>query len=514
VGIFETDIDGMCTYTNPRWQALTGLDAQASVGRGWIDAVHPDDRHAVLDAWIWATRLGREYTGRFRVVNRQGEVRWVRLHSTVNHDGERVTGRVGTLEDITEQRMAAEALQQANDALEKRVAERTERLSMVVSDLEQEVAERKWAEEALRQSEERFARAFHASPSAVIITSRVDGRTVDVNESFLRLTGFNREEVLGSTMAQMAIWKYPEERARLIDLMGTKGSITDYEMTIRSRTGKEHTVVVSAERMPLGDEECILAIGTDITERKALEQHLLEYAEAQRTLLSQRIAAQEAERRRLSMDVHDGPLQSLGVSLMALDRAIRRLDSGELEVAHRELRYLRTSLSGTVSELRSVLADLSVENLTTHGLVFALHSNVERFSEVTGIRVVVDDNIEGRLPGDIELLLYRLVQEALANVRKHSEAQRVLVRIEQVDGNVVLTVRDDGRGFNPEEVLARHRDGEHLGLASMRERVQAIGGSLSIVSAPEQGTTLTFRCPLPGPDLIPGEMHSGQDLTA
>src|SRR5205814_1900837 len=134
----------------------------------------------------------------------------------------------------------------------------------------------------------------------------------------------------------------------------------------------------------------------------------------------------------------------------------------------------RQSLLSAVEELRSVLADLSQEKLSNYGLAVALESNVERFSDVTGIEAQFLNSLDRRLPGDIELLTYRLAQEALANIRKHSHARNVRISLELADATLHLTVSDNGRGFNVEELLSSCEDGKRLGLRSMRQRAQAV----------------------------------------
>jgi signal transduction histidine kinase len=206
---------------------------------------------------------------------------------------------------------------------------------------------------------------------------------------------------------------------------------------------------------------------------------------------------QEAERRRLSMDIHDGPLQMLGVSLMALDRASRRNMRGESDFTRRELEYLRSTLLEAVNEVRAVLADLSQDTLSTYGLVVATQSQIGRFEEATGIRVEFKNTLERRLLADIELLLYRLLQESLANVRKHSRADNVQVSLDEVGTNIVLSIKDDGVGFVVEDAFERHEEGQGIGLRSMLERVEGINGTLRIESSPGKGTMLEFSVPLP-----------------
>jgi signal transduction histidine kinase len=276
-----------------------------------------------------------------------------------------------------------------------------------------------------------------------------------------------------------------------------EGRITVRERVFRRKDGSTITAEISAKLLSDGRT---IAIARDITERKVAEVELQAHVENQANLLHQLLNAQEDERRRLSMDIHDGPLQSLGVSLLALDRSMRRLDRGEFEAGRRELDSLRVHLSSTVSEVRYVLADLGLELLTHYGLKAALSNHVERFSEVTGIEVVMRYTVRRRLSPDVTLLMYRLAQEALANIRKHSRATSAMLHMRMKQGNLLLMIEDNGRGFDPKAVLQMRYAGEKLGLRSMRERVELAGGTFSIKSAPGQGTLLEFSCPLSSTD--------------
>lgn len=208
--------------------------------------------------------------------------------------------------------------------------------------------------------------------------------------------------------------------------------------------------------------------------------------------------AQEDERRRLSMDIHDGPLQSLAVSTVALNRAIKRLERGETELIEYELLLMRTSLGETIQEVRAVLANLSLDILTNEGLVPALRAHIERFSHVTGIAVEMQDEVRQRLPDRIELLFYRLTQESLSNVRKHAEASNIRLSLKVEGDRLYMVVADDGKGFDVDAVLQGHDAGHKLGLRSMMQRIRDAQGDLTISPAETTGTILRFQCPLPG----------------
>jgi PAS domain S-box-containing protein len=390
-----------------------------------------------------------------------------------------------------------EALRRAKDELEERVAERTVELRKTINELEEQIQERKRVEEALRQSEERFSKAFQATSVPMAITEIDDGRVIDVNGSFSRLVGYSLKEVIGQSTLDMNVWAYPEQRTKMVEILRERGSVHEIEMKLRTRRGQIRDVLFSGEIINVGEQQYLMASAMDVTERQAQEKQLREYAESQTMLLNQLLRAQEAERRRLSMEIHDGPLQSLGVSLMALDRAMRRRQRGEEELADQELRSLRDTLAGTVAELRSVLADLSLEILGTYGLGSALRSHVDRFSNVTGVNVTLKNTMERRLAPEVELLIYRLAQEALANIRKHAHAEHANIALEIREEKLHLKISDDGKGFNVREALSQRQDGERIGLRSMRQRVRAIRGDLTITSAPGKGTTLEFWCPIP-----------------
>ena len=239
----------------------------------------------------------------------------------------------------------------------------------------------------------------------------------------------------------------------------------------------------------------------ELEERVKTERNLQESAAAQTQLLAQLLTAQEAERRRLSMEIHDGPLQSLGVSLLALDRALRRYERGDLEEAGSELHYVRDTIVGIVEEVRGILSVLSLEILNTYGLTSALHDHLDRFSEITGIEATVKNEVRTRLPAYIELLMYRLAQELLANIRKHSGASRAEIALSIEDNNLVMSITDNGKGFNLNEAMRKERAGEKIGLQSMHQRIREARGEMVIKSSANRGTSITFTCPIPHNEL-------------
>lgn len=207
--------------------------------------------------------------------------------------------------------------------------------------------------------------------------------------------------------------------------------------------------------------------------------------------LAKLLEAEERERRRLAHDIHDDPLQAMTAvhtGLTALWRAAPpelRERIGRLEEMTRD----------AVARLRRVLFDVRPPELDRRGLVSTLRDSLELLQSHTGIRC----GLRSRLPQEprIEhrIVLFRIASEALANVRKHAEATRVDVLLEQRGGGIRLRIRDDGKGFHPHRVAERPG---HLGLEVIHERADLAGGRLEVASAPGEGTTIDCWIPTAG----------------
>jgi signal transduction histidine kinase len=212
--------------------------------------------------------------------------------------------------------------------------------------------------------------------------------------------------------------------------------------------------------------------------------------------LRQVLSGQEAERRRIAVSIHDGPLQGIGVNLLSIDRARKLISTGRAEGAVEELAQMREELLSVVSDLRDVLSDLRPPLLEMQGLRAAAEAFVESFSKNHGIEGHVHSSLEDRLPSTVELVFYRLMQEALTNVRKHAGATSAWVTLSVKDGLALMTITDNGRGFNPAATLSHSLSTGRIGLHSMWERLDLIGGTLDITSLPDQGTSITFSAPV------------------
>jgi len=201
--------------------------------------------------------------------------------------------------------------------------------------------------------------------------------------------------------------------------------------------------------------------------------------------------AAENERLRLSRDLHDNLAQSLAALLVQL-RIARAARNGSQE---KLLAGVAEQLTATIEEVRSLATQLRPPALDMLGLGAAVSAHARTLTESTGVRIDVQlDRVDGALTGEAELALYRLVQEALANVIRHGEVREAELAIKRVNGNVTALISDHGRGFEVTTALANRS----LGLIGMRERAAYVGGTVNFESAPGHGTTVRIEIPAKG----------------
>lgn len=219
-------------------------------------------------------------------------------------------------------------------------------------------------------------------------------------------------------------------------------------------------------------------------------------------LLRQTLLAQEHERQRISLEIHDGAAQWMVAASYRIRAFDRILAKDKLSQSRMELAEIKKVIDQSIKELRRVIFDLQPPALGELGLLGALHQNLQNFEKDTGI--ACSFRIEGTPPTlspVYDIALYRVTQEALANVRKHAQATKVDVILRFQGDDLSLEIRDNGKGFDPSKVLNNARSTGRLGLSGMKDRAQTLGGTMTVESAKGAGTTIALTLPLwaPGP---------------
>ncbi|MGQ9482456.1 sensor histidine kinase [Chloroflexus sp.] len=213
-------------------------------------------------------------------------------------------------------------------------------------------------------------------------------------------------------------------------------------------------------------------------------------------LRAQIIKGREEERIRLAREVHDGPAQVLANVLMGVEVCQNLLQEQHLDRLGSILSQLGDSVREGLREVRSFIADLRPGKLEEQGLVAALHEYIRRYRDTVSNAVHFEADPLPRLPAEAEIVLYRIVQEALQNARKHARGAPVRVTLTARNGQLQLIIRDEGPGFDLREV-SRRAGRESWGLTSMRERAELIGAQLTVTTRHGAGTEVYVKMPLP-----------------
>ena len=354
------------------------------------------------------------------------------------------------------------------------------------------------AEAALRDSEERSRTLVEYAPFGLSIMD-TDQRFVYLNPKFVKIFGYTLADIPDkSTWFEKA---YPEpayrEAVRGVWAADTKhgagtfDSIEPRTFRVRGKDGRER--VIRFNNVPLADGRQILTY-EDISIQVAAEEALRDSEQNLRLLSSGLLKAQEKERRRIAYALHDDLAQDLAVLTIEMKCIEEGLEGSQTDLRS-ACRKTHRHIVDIIENTRRLSHGLSPALLEELGLSAAVRRMIEDFSEQTGIAVSLDmAEIDHLFRNDTEIIAYRIFQEAFTNIRKHANATRVTVSIVRREGEVVVSIADNGSGFHPQEVLAR-RMGKGLGLIAMDERVRMLGRSLTWASDPGRGTRISFSIP-------------------
>ena len=216
---------------------------------------------------------------------------------------------------------------------------------------------------------------------------------------------------------------------------------------------------------------------------------------SEQVMWAQIALGQEAERARLAREIHDGPAQALANTVMRL-QFVEQMVRQRPDEVEGELAKLRAAIQASLKDVRRFIFNLRPASLSEAGLVPTLQYYAQDYSDQFGIGVEVNMPQSLTLSPSQELVVFRVIQEALQNVQKHAEAYNVVVNVQQrAGGPLVVTIADNGKGFDPKTV--KQGRASSAGLVSMRERAATVGGTLKVDSKPGIGTTITLTLPMP-----------------
>ena len=350
-----------------------------------------------------------------------------------------------------------------------------------------DITQRKYAERALRVSEEKYSVLFRQAAIPAMLVQLPENVIVDVNDAFEKEFGYARADIIGSNSAQINLMS-ADERVRLFQALA-QGKLAQGDVAqLTTKSGKLVIAQIKANTVEFGGRR--YAIGTihDITDRMRAEEQL-------QALSRRLVEMQENERRVLARELHDEVGQALTAIKMSL--LATRLETNPA-INQQRLSDSIGIVERTLSQVRDLSLDLRPSLLDDFGLVSALEWYLKREAERTHttIELIADTNIM-RLPMQLETTCFRIVQSAMTNVARHAHAQHVQITLHKHDPNQLqVDIADDGVGFDVAHALAQARRGNSLGLLAMQERTQLVGGTIEFISAPMQGTRVRAIFPI------------------
>lgn len=475
------------TYVSPQIQTILGYSPDEWVAdpQFWKTRLHPQDRERVIRIVEQSSISGQPSDMEYRMIARDGHVVWFHDQTVLVRD------------------------------------ERGQPIHW--QGLKIDITKRKEAEAQARQSEERFSKAFRASPIAISITRISDGYFTDVNDSFLRILGYSREEVIGRSSMELNIYKNSEARAKLIQHLLEQGEIRDCEISTRTKTGEEIRVLFSSELIELDGEAHALATILDITERKRAETEIrklnaeLEQRVKERTTeLERALRAKDEFLANMSHELRT-PLNAI----LGLSESLAEQTAGSLN--EKQQRYVTTisesgqhllSLINDILDLAKIESGQIVLNINEVDLKKLCQSSLRMINELAHkknqhVSLDLDENL-GPIWVD-ERRLKQILVNLLSNAVKFTPENGGLgleVRGDWQEKKVMFTIWDNGIGISENDMkrlfrpfvqldtgLSREVTGTGLGLALVAQMTRLHGGSVNVQSEPGMGSRFTVTLP-------------------
>jgi PAS domain S-box-containing protein len=459
-------------YASPAYENVWGRSRKdlRSLSQTFMQTIHVEDRRRVAAAM----QRRPEFEVEYRVVRPDGTMRWVRDRGfPVRNEAGEIYRIAGVAEDITERKLAEEDALEVAQKVQAVAAQKEDHLRLVIDTIP--------------------AMAWSLLPSGIVDF---------VNQRWLEFTGLTPEEALAGATSIV----HPDDLPGVVDTwLANKAEEVAYEdeMRLRRADGEYRWFLVRTSPLIDGQGRVVKWYGTstDIEDRRRAENALRDAALQLQALSRRLVEVQEAERKELARELHDRVGQSLtalNINLAILRQGLSRHDIG----IRLRLDDSAALVESSMQAIGNVLSDLRPQMLDDHGLRPALEWYAKQFAARAEIEVSVRaSEPPERMAAEMEIALFRIAQEALNNVAKHARATSVEVALDCLESEHVMSVTDDGVGLGVFDA-GSNKTRPGLGMATMRERAQVVGGKLQVESLPGRGTRVTVRIPKhPGPEV-------------
>lgn len=442
--------DGTVTYVNESICRYFGKKHEELIGHSFMPFIPVEDHEFVKKQIYSLNKDNSVITIEHRVIAPNGEIRWQRwTNHALFDEHNRIIEYQAVGHDITD---------------------------------------RKKAEESLKLSEEKY-RLLIENANEIIVVAQ-DNMLKFVNPKTIKIMGFSEQELMSRPFIDFI---HPDDKEMVLNnhlkrLKGEKISEV-YPFRVIDKNGHTKWLEISAVLITWEGRPATLNFLSDITVRKLAEEKLKNSYKQLRSLSIRLSEVEEAEKQALASELHDQIGQNLtvlGINLNIIKSLLGNKENAEILSRIDDSLAL---LNQTNEQMRDIMSNLRPSLIDDYGLLAGLRWYGEQFSKRTGIRVeVTGEEFDQRLPKNIETLLFRIAQESLTNIAKHSRADRVTIKLQGTDGMEQLIIADNGVGFDLNAV--RQSKEPKWGIITMKERVQAIGGNFQIKTKQGDGTTL------------------------
>lgn len=412
-----------------------------------LERVNPEDIEQIRQAIDQAINEGTLYNEEYRIMRPDGTERWIAAHGRSVYDKTgKATRMIGVNQDITD---------------------------------------RKNAEDALRESEEKYYTLFHQSSNPMIIMSLETLAIVEFNDSAHKYLGYTREEFERLNISDFEVIESPEEIKAHVQMIVKTGHGT-FETKHRTKSGEIRDVIISCKVITIQDKLYTQCIFTDITERKRVEETL-------RLLTSELSLAEERQRRKIATELHDHISQTLALSKINIQKLGKSTGLSDNSLFNEVFE----SIKNTIEQVQHLTFDLSSPTLYKFGLEKAVDELLHDQLHTIGVTYkLTDDKSSKPLDEDVMVLLFQSVRELLINIIKHAQARKVTVAIKSEGDKIRIAVSDDGIGIDVDQIESFGRRTGGFGLFNIRERLNYISGSFEIESQSGKGSRITLKAPL------------------
>jgi PAS domain S-box-containing protein len=359
-------------------------------------------------------------------------------------------------------------------------------------ELEQARQELLQINKALAEAERKYRSIVENSLDGIFQATK-EGRYLSANPAMARIFGFASPEEMIESVTDIGTQVYfnPNRRLDLLRILEEKGEIQGFEFEAYRKDKRRIWISanIRAVKSPDGSIAYLEGMVEDVTDQKIAAEKLRE--------LTQRILeAQELERKRIARELHDSIGQMLSAIKFRIQSAGEKIASQKSKLWN-DLSEAWTLLEQSIHEVRRIAYNLRPSVLDDLGLISAVRSMCEDFTERTQIKVSLKSaNFVPRLAPEVELGVFRIIQEALNNVEQHADATRLALHIQKKNSHLVIIVKDNGKGFDPASIQKQRSRVKGFGLEGIKERVSTLGGSMDLQSEVNKGVQMHITIPI------------------